>query len=94
MKIRKLIWSRDRVDRLDRDGVLSDEVDETCFGNPFVQKAKSEGENRVYYVLGQTRSGRYLLCVVIGVSDGLGYPVTARPMSDRERMWYDRWRNP
>lgn len=43
MKIRKLIWNRDR---LNRDGVLPEEVEETCFGNPFVQKAKSEGEKR------------------------------------------------
>ena len=30
-----------------------------------VQRAKSEGENPMYYVLGQTDAGRYLFCVVI-----------------------------
>jgi len=33
------------------------EVQEVCFGHPLVQQARSEGENPVYYVLGQTDAG-------------------------------------
>jgi hypothetical protein len=47
----------------------------------------------VYYVLGRTDAGRDLFCVVIEFPDGKGYPVTARPMSDRERRRFNRWRN-
>ena len=39
----------------------------------------------VYYVLGQTSSGRHLLCVVIQFPNGKGFPVTARPMTRKEQ---------
>lgn len=55
-----------------------------------MQRAKSEGENPVYYMLGQTRSRRYLFCVVIAFPDGKGYPVTARPMTNKEKRQYKR----
>lgn len=67
-----------------RHGVTPEEVEEVCFGRALVQRAKSEGENPVYYVLGQTDAGRYLFAVVISFPDGKGYTVTARPMTDKE----------
>jgi uncharacterized protein len=69
------------------------EVEEVCFGRPLVLRAKSEGENPVYYVLGQTDSGCYLFCVIIRFPDGNGYPVTARPMTDNEKSRYRKWKN-
>jgi hypothetical protein len=69
------------------------EVEETCFGVALVQRAKSQGNNPVYYVLGQTEAERYLFCVVIQFPDGKGYPVTARPMTDKEKQRYRKWRN-
>jgi hypothetical protein len=86
--IRELIWPRDRVDHIARHGVTPDEVEQVCLGRPMVQRAKSEGDNPVYYVRGQTAEGRYLFCVVIRLPDGKGYPVTARTMTDRERRRY------
>lgn len=59
-----------------------------CFGRPWVQRAKSQGENPVYYVMGQSVAGRYLFCVVIALPDGKGYPVTARPMTENEKRRY------
>jgi len=58
-----------------------------------VRRAKSEGENPVYYVLGQTKAGRYLLCVVIHFPDGNGYPVTAREMTAKEKRRYRKWKD-
>jgi hypothetical protein len=72
---------------------MPNEVEEVCFGNSFVQRAKSQGENPVYYVLGQTDIGRYLFCVVIQLPDGKGYTVTARPMTDKEKRRYRQWKN-
>lgn len=92
-KIHEFIWPEDRVDHIARHGVTPEEVEETCFGQPLVQRAKSQGENPVYYVLGQTEAGRYLFCVVIRFPDGRGYPVTARPMTDKEKRRYREWRN-
>ena len=92
MRIYRLIWPDDRKDHIARHGVTPEEVEETCFGQALVQRAKSQGENPVYYVLGQTEAGRYLFCVVIQFPNGKGYPVTARPMTDNEKRRYKQWR--
>ena len=55
-------------------------------------RAKSEGKNPVYYVLGETTPGRYLFCVVIAFPEGKGYPITAREMSASERERYANWK--
>ena len=90
MIIDEFIWPEERIEHIARHGVTPEEVDEVCFGKPLVQRAKSEGENPVYYVLGQTDAGRYLFCVVIRFPDGKGYPVTARPMTAKETRRYRR----
>jgi uncharacterized DUF497 family protein len=92
MKIHDFIWAQDRIQHIARHGVTPDEVEEVCFGRPLVQRAQSEGPNPVYYVLGQTEAGRYLLCVVIHFPEGKGYPVTARQMTEREKRRYRSWK--
>jgi hypothetical protein len=57
MRVDELIWPQDRIDHLASRGIKPDEVEEVWFGKPFVQRAKSEGRNPVYYVLGQTELG-------------------------------------
>ncbi len=93
MRIHELIWPQDRIDHIARHGVTPEEVEEVCFGRPLVQRGKSEGENPVYYVLGQTEAGRYLLCVIIQFPDGKGYPVTARLMTPKEKRRYRKWKS-
>lgn len=88
MRIRQIIWPQERIDHIARHGVTPQEVEEVCFGKPLVLRAKSEGDNPVYYVLGQTTAGRYLFCVIIQFPDGNGYPVTAREMTDKEKRRY------
>ncbi len=56
MKIHELLWPLDRLEHIARHNVTSDEVEEVCFGRSFIQRAKSHGENPVYYVLGQTNN--------------------------------------
>jgi uncharacterized DUF497 family protein len=92
MRIHTIIWSDDRVEHIAQHAVTQDEFEEVCFGRALVQRARSTGENPVYYVLGQTNAGRYLFCVVIQFPDGNGYPVTARPMTAREKLKYRRWK--
>jgi hypothetical protein len=92
MRIDELLWPRDRIDHIARHAVTPDEVEQLCFGRPLVQRAKSYGENPVYYVLGQTDAGRYLFSVVIQFPDGKGYPVTARNMTDTEKRRFQQWR--
>jgi hypothetical protein len=74
MMIRRLVWPRDRVEHIARHGVSPPEVEEVCFGRPLVLRGKADGVNPVYYVLGQTRTGRYLFCVIIRFPDANGYP--------------------
>lgn len=88
MTIGELIWPEERVEHIARHGVSPEEVEEVCFGRPLVLRAKSRGENLVYYVLGQTEAGRYLFCAVIRLADGKGYPVTAREMTANEKRRY------
>jgi hypothetical protein len=91
MRIHRIIWPDERIDHIARHNVTPEEVDEVCFGHSLVLRAKSEGENPVYYVLGQTEAGRYLFCVIIQFPDRNGYPVTARPMTTKERRRFRQW---
>jgi hypothetical protein len=92
MTINEFIWPEERIDHIARHGVTPDEVEEVCFGEPLVLRAKSQGKNPVYYVLGQTEAGRYLFCVIIRFPDGKGYPVIAREMTAKEKRRYWRWK--
>ncbi len=93
MKIHELIWPEDRVDHIASHAIEPEEVEDVCFGQTLVLRAKSKGKNPVYHVLGQTAAGRYLFCVVIQFPDGNGYPVTARSMTDKEKRRYRQWKN-
>ena len=92
MYIHGLIWPDERTEHIARHGIEPNEVEEVCFGHALVLRTKSRGPSPVYHVLGQTDAGRPLFCVVIRLQDGLAYPVTARPMSDRELRRYRQWK--
>ena len=93
MKIDNFIWPIERVEHIARHGVTPEEVEDACFGKSLVRRAKSEGENPVYYIQGQTESGRYLFCVVIRFPDGHAYPVTAREMTAKEKRRFQKWKD-
>ena len=93
MRINEIIWSEDSIEHIALHKVEPYEVEEVCFGQSLIFKAKSKGENTVYYVLGQTKIGRYLLCVIIYFPDNKGYPVTARDMTQKEKKRYRKWRS-
>ncbi len=92
MPIHELIWPQDRIEHIGKHGIEPNEVEEVCFGEPLVQRAKVSGKNPLYYVLGQTAAGRHLFCVVIQFPDGKGFPVTARLMTGGEKKRYNRWK--
>jgi uncharacterized protein len=58
MKIHAIIWPDDRIEHIARHAVTPEEFEEICFGRSLVQRAKSEGDDPVYYVRGQTSAGR------------------------------------
>lgn len=92
MRIHELLWSEDRIEHIDRHNITPEEVEEVCFSRSLILRAKSRGENPIYYVLGQTHSGRYLFCVVIQFPDYKGYPVTARFMTAKEKRRFSQWK--
>ena len=93
MKIHNFLWPDERIEHIARHTVTPEEVEQVCFGHSLVLRAKSEGPNPVYYVLGQTDAGRYLFCVVIAFPDGNGYPITARSMTDKEKRRFRERKN-
>ena len=92
MTIHEFIWPQDRIEHIGKHGIEPNEFEEVCFGEPLVQRAKASGKNPVYYVLGQTAAGRHLFCVVIQFTDGKGFPITARLMTEGEKKRYNRWK--
>ncbi len=93
LSIHEFVWPQDQIDHIARHGVAPHEVEGVCFGRSLVLRAKARVENPVYYVLGQTSARRYLFCVVIQFRDGKAYPVTARPMTDKERRRFQNWKS-
>jgi uncharacterized protein len=49
MRIKNLIWPRERIDHIARHGVTVEEVEEVCYGKSLVRQAKSRGKNPVYF---------------------------------------------
>lgn len=90
--ITEILWPEDRIDHTSRHGVTPDQFEEGCFVQSLVLRARTEGPNPVYHVLGETHSHKHLLCIVIQFPDGKGYPVTDRPMTDREKARYQQWK--
>jgi uncharacterized protein len=90
--IYEIVWPDDRIEHIARHGISLEEVEDTVFGNSLVLKAKRSGPNPVYHVLGRTASGRMIFCVIISFPDGKGYPVTARPMTEKEKKKYRDWK--
>jgi uncharacterized protein len=92
VRIHEFVWPQDRIDHIARHRVQPEEVEDVCFGKAWVRRAKATGKNPVYYVLGETESGRHLFCVVIQFPNGKGFPVTARAMTDKEKRQFNRWK--
>ena len=90
--IHEFVWTQERIDHIARHRVRPEEVEEVCFGEAWVRRAKTSGKNPAYYVLGQTVSGRHLFCVVVQFPDGKGFPVTARPMTEKEKRRFNQWK--
>lgn len=94
MLISEIIWPEDRIEHISRHAVIPQEVEDVCFGRSLILRAKQQGKNPVYFVLGQTVQGRHLFCVIIQFPDGKGFPVTAREMTDGEKKRFKKWRAP
>ena len=92
MPISEFLWPEDRIEHIAEHGVTPEEFEEVCFGQSLVLRTRATGKNPVYYVLGETESGRHVFCVVIEFPGGRGYPVTARDMTSKEKRRHAEWK--
>ena len=87
----QLKWRGDRITHIaSKHGVTPGEVEEVCFGAPFILRGPGKKKNCLYYVLGQTEAGRYLFVVIKPLGGKIAQPITAREMSSSERTRYNR----
>jgi uncharacterized DUF497 family protein len=82
-------WDEDNATKSwERHQVTQAEQEEVFFNRPvFLLDAKSGERERRYNVLGRTNNDR-LLSVIFTVRRGLARPISARPMSRKERAAY------
>ena len=92
MQITQFVWNEDIIEHIAKHNVTPEEIEEVCFDHPLIIKSKQDakGINPIYYVLGQTDSGRYLLIVIIYFKQGRAMVITARDMDQSERKRYQR----
>src|SRR6266496_64582 len=84
MRIYELLWPRDRIDHIARHAVTPDEVEQVCFGQPLVQRAKSYGEKPVLLCAGinRYRSVSVVGCHLVSGWQGIS---SNRAAYDRQR---------
>ena len=91
MHITSLSWDDDNVDHIkSRHNVDPKEVEEACFSYkpPLILRA---GRGKIiYYVLGQTDTGRYLFIVVRYQVKGKARVISARDMDKSELRLYKK----
>ncbi|MBI1928076.1 BrnT family toxin [Candidatus Poribacteria bacterium] len=81
-------WDDENEDHIARHRITPEEV-EQCFFNSHIQTPKPNFPSR-YYLYGQTDGGRYLFIVFDMIGNGIARPVTAKPMRQKERRFYQR----
>lgn len=70
-----------------KHNITSQEIEEACLSDErHVRKSRDD----LYKVFSQTRSGRYVLVVLVNLGEGIWKIVTARDMTDSERQLYNR----
>jgi len=87
----QLEWRGDRIAHIaSKHDVTPWEVEEVCFGSPFILRGPGKKKDCLYYVLGQTEAGRYLFVVIKPLGGNIALPITAREMSSSERTRYNK----
>lgn len=88
MNISRFKWNSEIIAHIARHGVAPIEVEELAFQDKVFVRT---GRDHLHYLLGTTRSGRYLFIVVsLTRRPGEAGVVTARDMSNTEQSYYLR----
>lgn len=86
IKVKELIWTKEREEHIARHGVTIEEFEETVFGKHYAIKTR-QGR---YRLIGQTEDGSYLVVIIEPGDYGKFYPITARSAVDNERRLYQK----
>ena len=70
-----------------KHGVDFNEVEEACFSE---QRHIRKSKRGLYKLFSQSKTGRYLLVVLIYKGEGIWKVATARQMTDKERRLYKK----
>ncbi|MCK4476376.1 MAG: hypothetical protein KAU16_06580 [Methanophagales archaeon] len=79
--IRELLWNDWNIDHIARHNVSPHEVEEVCYSNPSVSRAR----NKTLRIIGQTYSGRFLTIFLAPRGKGSYFVVTTREATEAER---------
>ncbi len=93
MKIAKILWKNQFIEKLERKHAVSTNEVEEIFDNAphfdFVAKGHVVGEN-VYWALGQTDAGRYLTVFFIYKTSGTAIAHLGPRYESQERKRYEK----
>ena len=93
MKIKRLIWLDDIIEKLVRKhNITQNEVRDILTYRPyfrFIEKGHQPSEN-VYAAMGQTNNGRYLIVFFVYKKNGYALILSARDMTHNERKRYEQ----
>lgn len=87
MKIHSFEWDEGNEEHSTRHGISREEIEEVIVDAIVVRKGKSG----VYLAYGQTMDGRYTLAVFQHKGQGVVRPITARPLTQKEKKMLRRW---
>ncbi len=93
MKIRKILWTPDRIAHVARHNISPEEVEEAVFDAfhasvEVLKKAENSSHEKIYRCLAVTEAGRYITFIFIYKGGATAFPITARDMTDTERRYY------
>ena len=88
LPLQELIWDDWNEEHVARHNVSRGEVEEVCFGHPFVVRIRRSR----YRIMGQTEAGRYLAVILDSREGKEFYVVTARDATEPERRRFRFWR--
>lgn len=84
---REILWTNASEAHIARHGVRPEEVEDAINTGPILTR---RGRNDTTEVFGTTMAGRNLVMIVAPAMDGRWYLVTARDMTDNERLTFRR----
>lgn len=87
MQVTNLLWYEDNILHIAKHKVSPEEVEDVCF---FSSPQIEVGRGGLYYITGQTGSGRYLFIVIKYLGRGNARVITARDMDTSEKARYKR----